>query len=150
VPIRVFYPLTTLDSLNPSSHPLKAHDGIKEREKLYFLTDPLFVDDVSRLFLDIVQGHLEVVIIAAKREAHEPLQTSIEFVDPQELEKAYVTALLSATKELSSAQHTQKEQALRARFREYMQRFCLLSSKGKAFAPKAFVTDDGIVVKGFE
>ncbi len=150
VPIRVFYPLGTVNTINPHTYPLVASDGLNEREGIYAITEPLYVDDVSRLFLDIVRNHIEVVIIASRKDPREPLQTSVEFVDPQALEEQYVKLLLATTKEIVGSQAVQRQQALRLRFREYMQRFSLLFDKNKPFVVKAFITPSGIVVKGFE
>jgi hypothetical protein len=150
VPIRVFYPLGTVNTLNPVTAPLLPSDGIVEKEKVFFITEALYVDDVSRLFLDIVRDHIEVVIIASKKDAQTPLQTSVEFVDPQALEEQYVKLLLSTTKEIIGSQALQREHILRLRFREYMQRFQLLSAKNKPIVIKPFLTATGIVVKGHE
>ncbi len=150
IPIRVFYPLETVDSLNPVSYPFVASDGVVEKNKLFSITQPLYVDDVSRLFLDIVRDHIEIVIIASKQDGHKPLQTSVEFIDPKALEDEYIQLLLSHAKELTAFSKAQKEHALRLRFREYMQRFQLLSEKRLPFVALAFLTSSGIVVKGFE
>ncbi len=150
VPIRAFYPLATANTVNPKTAPLLVGKGLIEKEQIYSITEPLYVDDVSRLFLDIVRNHIEVVIIASKKEPHEPLETSVEFVDPQALEEQYVQLLLSTIKDMTAAQKQQREKALRIRFRDYMQRFELLSANGKPMAVKAFLTSSGIVVKGFE
>ncbi len=150
VPIRVFYPLATAESINPGNYPLLPSAGIQEKEQIYYITEPLFVDDVSRFFLDIVRDNIEVVILASKNDPKEPLQTSVEFVAPQALEEEYVTLLLASTKELIGSQQAQREQALRMRFREYMQHFQMLSESGKLFAVQAFLTSSGVVVKGFE
>lgn len=150
VPLRVFYPLATAATLNPGTHPLLPSEGIVEKEQLFSLTEPLYVDDVSRFFLDIVRDNVEVVIIASKKDKAEALQTSVEFVDPQGLEEEYVKLLLSSAKDKLGSQHAQREKALRLRFREYMQRFKLLSESGEPFAVKAFLTPSGIAVKSLE
>lgn len=150
VPIRVFYPLATASTVNPLTAPLMPGNGILEKDQIFSIAEPLYVDDVSRLFLDIVRNHIEVVIIASKKGPQEPLQTSVEFVDPQALEEEYVSLLLATAKEMIGSQKAQREQALRIRFREYMQRFELLLAMSKPFALKAFLTPSGIVVKGFE
>lgn len=149
VPIRVFYPLASASSVNPSTYPLLPSEGIVEKEQLFSITQPLYVNDVSRFFLDIVRDNVEVVIIAAKKASNDPLAISIEFVDPQGLEEQYVSLLLSTNKDMIGSQQAQREQALRLRFREYMQRFKLLSSEGQAFAVQAYLTSAGILVKGF-
>jgi len=150
VPIRVFYPLATANTVNPKTYPLLTSKGIIEKESLFSITEPLYVDDVSRLFLDIVRNHIEVVVIASKKEPHEPLEASVEFVNPQALEEQYVQLLLSSIKDMTAAQKQQREKALRVRFREYMHHFQLLSGKEKPLSVKAFLTPSGIVIKGFE
>ncbi|MCE5294124.1 MAG: hypothetical protein LLF94_05870 [Chlamydiales bacterium] len=150
VPIRVFYPLATANTINPLTHPLLPSPGILEKEDLLSITEPLFVDDVSRFFLDVVRDNIEVIIIASQKDPNDALQVSVEFVAPPALEEIYVRELLAVTKEMIGSQQAQREQALRIRFREYMQRFELLSSKNTPFKVKAYLSHNGIVVKGFE
>lgn len=151
VPIRVFYPLPTLHHFNPVSHPLEPGEGIIEKEKIFAIVLPLFVDDVSRLFLDIVRDHIEVVIIASQKEPNEPLQVAVNFIDPQSLEEVYVNLLQSSSKELAGSQYSSpREQVLRLRFREYMQRFRLLTGKDMPFVVKAYLTKTSIQVKSLE
>src|SRR5262249_32729589 len=99
--IRVFYPLPTLNQFSPESHPLMPGEGVIKKEGVFAITQPLFVDEVSRLFLDVVRDYIEVVIIAAQKEPHEPLQVSVNFIDPRSLEEVYLQSLLSTNKELS-------------------------------------------------
>ena len=151
VPIRVFYPLATLNLFNPISHPLVVSEGIVEKDKVFAITQAVFVDDVSRLFLDIVRDHIEFVIIASQKGPHELLETSIEFIDPRNLEETYVQLLMAASKDSEQRMHSpQREQALRLRFREYMQRFRLLASKDKLFELKVYMGRDDIHVKSAE
>lgn len=148
VPVRVFYPLPTLNLLNPESHPLVASGPLVEKEKVFEITQELFVDEVSRLFLDIVRDHMEIVIVASKKGPHQYLDTAIEFINPQDLEDTYVKLLTSASKELSPSFHSaQREIALRQRFREYMQRFRLLTNKEMPFILKAYLGSNSIYVK---
>lgn len=148
VPIRIFYPLATSDALNPATCPLVAKEGVIEKDKLFFITEPLYVDDVSRLFLDIVRSSIEIVIIAAQNDSQEPLKTSIELVASQALEEEYVKLLLANAKDMTRGLLTQKEHALRMRFRDYMQRFTLVTKDGKPFKLQAIRTREGITLTG--
>jgi hypothetical protein len=123
------------------------------------VTEPLFADDVSRFFLDIVKDNLELVIIAADNDPQTPLPVSVQFIDPKHLEDTYVAMILSSGKEKGEyngdqppVEHTdphrmQRQQYLRNRFRSYMQHFQLFREKNTPFAIQAFVGDRDIHVK---
>lgn len=149
IPIRVFYPLPTLSTLNPVSHPFHPSHLVSLQDGVYIYKQELFVDEVSRLFLDIVRDHIELVIVAQDKKPTEPLITAVEFINPQELEEVYVRLLASAAKEASGKEsaHSNSRQAyLRLRFRDYLQRFRLLAAKDRQLKIGAYYSPKGIVM----
>lgn len=158
IPISVFYSLATSNVLNPITRPLEPNKWIVSQNGIMVVTQPLFADDVSRFFLDIVKDHLELVIIAADYEPNVPLPVSVQFIDPKRLEDTYVALVLSSGKdkgeliEQSNVEHTdphriQRQQYLRTRFRNYMQHFQLFRDKDTPFVIQAFLEKQEIRVK---
>jgi hypothetical protein len=127
LPIRVFYPVKFSDTINQATHPLETNEFISKKNDLTLFTMPLYVSDVSRLFLDIVIENLEIAIVAAPKSEREQLPWSIDVIDPHELEDMYVAFLLSNSPKTVGSQK-RREVALRKRFRDYMQRLVLYSA----------------------
>lgn len=124
VPIRAFYPLASLDTINPETLSLTDSEHIKKEKDIFVFDYPLFLHNVSRLFVDIVRENLELTIIAAAKEERESLNWSLEVIDPHALEDAYV-AFLFANSSQGKGQipySKSREEVLRKRFREYMQK----------------------------
>jgi len=145
IPIWVFYPLSSINTLNPRVCPLLENRWIASKNEVTYISRPLFVSDVSRVFLDIVRDWIELVIIADPKNSGEALRWEVQFIDPKLLEDQYVSALLASGQlgqvampqqspiAVSSSQKTHlalRERFLRSRFREYMQKFCLYESRG--------------------
>lgn len=126
VPIRVFYPLKHLETLNPLNEQLAPSPHIQEVFGVHLLTTPLFVKDVSRLFLNIVRENLEITIIAAPKSEREILHWSLQVINAHELEDTYVAFLIANNKNNKGAPISKKrEQILRKRFRDYLQKLIL-------------------------
>lgn len=130
--ISPFYPLKTAGKLNPQVTPLLPEDKIKTKEGIFFLSTPLFVRDVSRLFIDVIRNNLEIVIYVEERDDHPQLNWSLQLIDPHALEEAYVNALLAQT--TSSAKnnlprHSKKRELhLRERFKYFAERLTLFTA----------------------
>jgi hypothetical protein len=145
IPVRVFYPIEYANQLNPGTYPLVTNELIKERNDIKLLGQPLFLGDVSRLFLDIVKNNMEVIIVAAPNEEREFLQWSLEFVNQRELEDTFVSLLM--TDHNDPANHKKREGRLRRRFREYMQGVEVLKDKGQRLVLEAKLQEHSITVK---
>jgi hypothetical protein len=162
IPISVFYPLASINTLNPRVCPLLRSHWITSKNEVTYVSRPLFVGDVSRVFLDIVRDWVELVIIADSSNKGEPLRWEVQFIDQKLLEDQYVSALLTSgqlgqvampqhsSASISSSQKTHlalRERFLRGRFREYMQKFCLYESRGVPFTIEAYQGSSGIQVQ---
>jgi hypothetical protein len=136
IPVVVYYPLKYSDTINPNTHTLEEGPRIDLRNGINVFTEPLYVKNVSRLFLDIVRENIEIVLIASPRTEREHLQWSIEVVDPREMEDTYVAYVIAEQKE-SGEQITnplKREEVLRKRFRDYMQKLALFTEDGEKLA----------------
>lgn len=144
----LFYPQKYLHYLNPKTYSLSSGDLIKEVNGVYLTSQPLFVKGVSHLFLQIVRDMLEIEVIASPKPEKGFLDWSMQFVNPRHLENLYVQALLSdGPVEDGKLQPSLREEYLRNRFRNYMNRFMLYKADGTKFQLKAEVKDNIVQVK---
>ena len=161
IPIWVFYPLISIDRLNPLTNPLFSNTWLINTYGVTVIKRQLFVSDVSRLFLDIVRDRLEIVIIADSTNKASTLRWEVQVIDPQALEENYVSQLLMAGKgvdAVSTSPMTQaalssqkvrlaeRERYLRDRFHSYLKKFQLFEKEGVPFKFNAQQQPDGIVV----
>lgn len=150
IPMRVFYPIKYSDSLNDKTHPLSLSEQIHQKNDLKLFTMPLYVRDVSHLFLDIISDNIEIVIVAAPKNERDFLAWSLEVIDPNELEDTYV-AILVAHLANSKNEHVnmhskRKEAVLRKRFREYLQRLTLYAEPDIKLILETTLTPNSIQV----
>jgi hypothetical protein len=162
VPIWVFYPIASLDYHNPEICPLRPCKWITNRYEITTVHKPLFVYDVSKLFLDIVRDSIEIVIISGAGKNGQPLRWTVQLIDSKLLEDRYVQALLDTGKmndsqsalplAAAAGSSSQKmhlairDRFLRGRFREYAQNFKLYEQKGVPFVFHVIQRKDGVYV----
>lgn len=128
IPIRVFFSLKYSQTLNPATYQLAINDLIVKKNGITVLTLPLYVRDVSRLFLDVVRDNLDIVVQAVPRTERSTLQWSVVFINAEEMENRYVSLLMRDTIEDDDPEWRilEREKYLRNRFREYMRAFQLV------------------------
>lgn len=146
IPIRVFYPLKYSDAINAKTHPLAVGNAMREHNGIVLLTIPLFVSDVSSLFLDIVRENLEIDIVATPKSEREQLPWSLEVIDPHELEDMYVAYMRNSTSD-GNLIGKRIEPLLRKRFKNYMQRLALYTSLNHPLMIEATLGDTSINVR---
>ncbi len=139
MPITIFFPIKYSQTINPQTYSLAAADIIQKRNGLKRLTVPLYVRDVSTLFLDVVRDNLLLVIVAAPKNVQETLYWSIQVIDTKNLEDAFVKASFEQADEKYTEESFTKysEQAIRYRFREYVNKLVVFTEDGKPFQMKA-------------
>lgn len=131
LPIRVFYPLKNAETLNPETHPLSQNTVITEKDHLMILNTKVYTKDVSKLFLDVISDNIEIVVVASPLTEREFLQWSVEVVDPRQLENTYLAFLFANSANQKNSQlpiSKKREQQLRKRFRDYLQKLTLYTS----------------------
>lgn len=140
LPITIFFPVKYSGTINPSTYSLAINDIVERKNGLKLLTIPLYIRDVSRLFLDIVRDNLLLTIVAVPNSVQDELNWAVEFIDEKALENAYVKASL---KELESIHRDNKsftqsnERSIRYRFRDYLRNLQLYTQDGKPLQLKA-------------
>lgn len=149
IPIRVFYSIEDLDKINPQTYSLAFNDDIRKKNGIAIFTKPIYAKEVSRLFIDVIRNSIEIVIRAAPKNKRKVLAWSVQFINPHDLEDAYVTMSIangSANKDNHGIIPRKQEEMLRKRFREYMQRLTLYLANGKKLHLKSTVEEDQIKV----
>lgn len=143
LPVQVFYPQEYISAVNPKTHPLLSSDLLQEQYGVYTVKTPLYVGHVSRLFLEVVKGSLELSIIAKAREndLKKPLVTFLDFVDPTGLEDLYVKQF-----DFQSDISQMRVQTIRERFRSYMRSMRLYEADATPFELQAFLESSGVKV----
>ncbi len=122
VPMHIFYPIKNLSSINPDSVQLAIGEQLINKENLMLFVRPLYVKNVSRLFLNVIRDYLEIVIVAEPKEESETLPWSLEVITPTYLEDLYVAKQMAhAGKQISTPLLKKREQLYRNRFRSFLQ-----------------------------
>ncbi len=133
LPITIFFPLKYSNTINPQTYSLATNEIVQKKSGLKRLTIPLYVRDVSRLFLDVVRDNLLLIIVAAPESVEEDLRWAVEFIDEKALEDAFVEASLQLVKEKFAEEENftkYSEQAIRYRFRDYLRNLVLYTEDG--------------------
>lgn len=145
LPITVFYPPQHSETLNSETAPLALGHLVQKKSGITFLNMPLYVRNVSYQFLETVRDNLEIVIVAAPQQEEGALEWSLNVIDPHHLENLYVTSLFNKAPG-GTILSSQREQLLRKRFREYVQRLQLYATPGQELRLESRVNSKGIEV----
>lgn len=150
VMVTPFYPLSSTEKLNPEKTPLIPDGKIKESNGVIYLSTPLFVPNVSRLYLETIRNNLEIVIMVEEIEDHPQLNWSLQLIDPHTLEEAYVNALIMQNNigaKNNNPRHSKKrEQHLRERFRHFSEHLTLYTAPERRLQIDARLDKKGISV----
>jgi|SRR3989344_8594635 len=137
LPVTVFFPPKSSNTLNPETYSLATNDFIVKKNGIKMIFAPLYAQGVSRLFLETVKDMIQVVIIATPKAERETLLWNAQFMYPHELEDRYVAKVMSQSNdELGDVQPHLREDYLRNRFRSYMNRFRLYTQNRKKLSLK--------------
>ena len=88
--LHVFYPIKNIEIINPESYSLATSPFIRVKHELPILTLPLFANNVSKLFLEVVKENIELDIVAAPITEREKLEWGLCLINSKHLEDTYV------------------------------------------------------------
>lgn len=146
IPISIYYPLDTAKELNSNTLTLNPKN-LKQYYGLNFLPNKLYVKDVSRLFLEVVEDYLKIHVVAMKDKKE--LTWGLSVITPQELEDQYVSHLMSNNYQGKSSEprHSSKrENHLRARFRTFLQILELYTSPDQPLHIEPIIQDNQVYI----
>ena len=149
IPINVYYPLKYSSIINPNTHTLETSNQVRDKNGIFLLTMPLYVSNVSQLFLDIIRENIEIVIVAAPTSERKILQWSVEIIDPKEMEDTYIAFMNNEQKEAGLQTSTLKtrEAILGKRFQEYLQKLALYTADGQRLKIISTLENNKIIVQ---
>ncbi len=131
LPISIFFPFKYSRTMNPQTYSLPLSSLVEKKNGIRVLTLPLYVKDVSRLFLDVVRDHLLLLISVEPNQ--ERLHWSVECVNDAVLEEIYLQASLKEAESLHKenlAFSQNSEDVIRSRFRQYVRSLQLYTANG--------------------
>lgn len=149
LPITIFFPLKYSNTINPQTYSLATNDIVQKKNGLKRLTIPLYVRDVSRLFLDVVRDNLLLIVVAAPESVQTDLHWAIEFIDEKALEDAFVKASLHQVEEKYGDDKSftkYSEEAIRYRFRDYLRNLVPYTENGEKLDLKAQLKANTITI----
>lgn len=157
VPLQLFYPPNMSKELNPETLSIGSSSIVTISNGIPYISVPLYVNEVSKLFLDLVRDRIEVVLVPVKRNQTLTFRWQVQFVDPNQLEESYVTLTLAGGQDseinsqvallLWKQQLAQRERNLRQRFKGYMEKFRLYFEKDVPFLIEASVKDGKVMIR---
>lgn len=150
IPIRVFYPLEFSDTINPETYRLVSGAKVEKYNAITVFTFPLYIKDVSHLFLDVIRDNLEIVLVAAPKSEREVLEWSAEIIGPNELEELFIAhAMSQRSKKTGGYVPLSKaaEEMLRKRFKKYLDRVVLWVTPNQKLSLETVLENREISVK---
>lgn len=124
---------------SPSKVNLVPNNVVENRSGIKMITETLYAKGVSALFLDVIKDMLEIAVIVNPN-GEGKLEWSTQFINARALEERYLRFIKSdaTDDEFRDLQPHLRDNYLRNRFRNYMNRFQLYKSDNEVFelAPK--------------
>lgn len=139
LPLTIFFPIQYSQTINPQTYSMATNEIVQKKNGLKRLIVPLYARDVSNLFLEVVRNNLLLVVVAAPKNIEENLHWAIQVIDERHLEDAFVKASFEQTDEKYTEESFTKysEQAIRDRFRDYVNKLVVFTEDGKPFRMRA-------------
>ncbi len=130
LPVSLFFPPDYKGTTSPSSISITGNDLISPLKGLRLLNKQLYTKGVSELFVKIVKDMVFISVNMTAGSDEENIDWSIQFVNPTALEDRYVSTMITEVNddELKDMHPTLRDEHLRNRFRNYMNRFTLFTA----------------------
>lgn len=130
IPVFLFFPVETLDKLNPTSIQLTESPLLKKIHGQGVIQIPLLVNGVGPRFLNLVQKMIQIEIIVIPQAKQQILSWNVQLANPRQLEDQYVQAFNGeiADPDILLLAPILREEYLRNRFRSYVNRLRLFKT----------------------
>lgn len=148
LPICIFIPPKASSSFSLDKLGIQKSDLLsKERGQLIF-SKKLYAKGVSDLFVEVVKDRMQLVILYDTNDS-KSLKWSVQFVDPKILEDRYVSMLMSdvSNEELRDLEPALRQDYLRQRFQNYMNRFQLFTEDDKLLDLNIQIRDNQLSIE---
>lgn len=144
--LSVFFPPKYSRTLNPEIYSLAPNTYVERKDGLYFLNFPLYVRDVSRLFLEVVRENIELTVIAMPKSVQKKLSWTLELINEKALEDKFVTLSMEQGQGKYEETNT-SEELLRVRFRDYQHKLTLYLENQRPLTIEAELTGTTITLQ---
>lgn len=134
IPVSLYFPPNAVGIISPSKVNLVPNNVVENRSGIKMITETLYAKGVSALFLDVIKDMLEIAVIVNPNDDGK-LEWSTQFINAKALEDRYLRFIKSdaTDDEFRDLQPYLRDNYLRNRFRNYMNRFQLYKSENEAF-----------------
>ncbi len=133
VPVSLYVPPDTQNS-NLQALALGNSELVETKRGVKILSNQMYAKGVSETFLNVVKDMMEICVILNSSEKRGGFQWSVQFVNPKLLEDRYVSMMITDLfdEEIRDMQPRFREEYLRNRFRNYMNRLQLYTKDEKS------------------
>lgn len=130
IPVSLFFPIETLNKLNPDTIQLAESALLKKVHGQGVIQIPLLVNGVGPRFLNLVEKLIQIEIVVIPQAKQEILSWNLQLVNPRQLEDQYVQAFNGelVDSEILLLTPILREEYLRNRFRSYVNRLQLFKT----------------------
>lgn len=134
IPISLYIPPEHSHSANPASLVLGNSELVETKRGVKIVSQQIYAKGVSEVFLNVVKDMMEICVILSSSEKRGGFQWSIQFVNPKLLEDRYVSTMITDIfdEEIRDMHPRFREEYLRNRFRNYMNRLQLFTKDEKS------------------
>ena len=147
IPVSLYFPPNTVGTISPSKVNIVPNNVVENRSGIKMITETLYAKGVSALFLDVIKDMLEIAVIVNPN-GDGKLEWSTQFINARALEERYLRFIKSdaTDDEFRDLQPHLRDNYLRNRFRNYMNRFQLYKSDNEVFELEPLLQGNSISV----
>lgn len=149
LPVLLFFPVENSQLVNPQNCYLEENAPLVLNHGIYQMDLPLYVKDVSHLFLDVVKNNITLTIIMeppVKSQREHFIHWAVEFLDEKTLENTFVQAVM-AQEQKTNKHMILDEAGIRHRFREYLRKLTLFDQNGEPLALTARTSGNKVIIQ---
>ena len=149
LPVLLFFPVENSQFVNPQNYYLEQNAPLVLNHGIYQMDLPLYVKDVSHLFLDVVKNNMALTIIMEppiKSQKEHFIHWAVEFLDEKTLEDTFVQAVIAQDRE-TNKHMILDEAGIRHRFREYLRKLTLFDQDGEPLALTARTSGNKVIIQ---
>lgn len=130
IPVSLFFPIETLNKLNPDTVQLAESTLLKKVHGQGVIQIPLLVNGVGPRFLNLVEKMIQIEIVVIPQAKQEMLSWNLQLVNLRQLEDQYVQAFNGeiVDPDILLLAPILREEYLRNRFRSYVNRLQLFKT----------------------
>lgn len=133
IPVQLFIPPNCKQNINLSSLSIVKNEMIDQKKSVKVLTRPVYAQGVSELFVKLIKDNLCLTInLSDDFSESANFDWSVQVINPQKIEDEYVSEIMRDyfDDEIMELKPGLREEYLRNRFRNYMNRLQLYTENG--------------------